>query len=332
MRLLGCISSAENERIARQNGFRSDRETIAGLAAPWDGTDTPVIINYDDNWKKKLEDEAEAFDVLRDSGELQPVWEIAKAYGYNLPSLRVSRQFINDCTACGETIAAICLALFQLRFGAEINVEEMNPDGVYAYSSGQRAVANAYVPDNGRTIYGIAEAACTVGNFPVSAIGKYQGNARFSQAMIDSYNVALQNEIGWVYLGDKYRSAEELADIVILSLRACRPVIIGNTIAMQDGTSLNKDGVYVADVRGNWGGGHCTAAVDVRKVGNTYYPFIYNSHGPIYRAGDGSPDEGAYVTRDGLIRYFSGSWTDVMLSTYVERPRTEYKDYKKTNG
>ena len=57
-----------------------------------------------------------------------------------------------------------------------------------------------------------------------------------------------------------------------------------------------------------------------------YYPWIYNSHGAIYPARDGSPDGGTYIDRDGLERYLSGTYTDVMPTTYVERPRVEYYD------
>ena len=37
-------------------------------------------------------------------------------------------------------------------------------------------------------------------------------------------------------------------------------------------------------------------------------------------------DGGTYITRDGLVKYLSGYYTDVMLTTYVERPRMESKE------
>lgn len=322
-RLLGCISSEENERLALSRGCKSDRAQIAELAAPWDKTSQPEIITWNNAWRKKLEEEAAAFDVLRDSCQLYNVWDIAKIYGKTLSDLCASIQKRNDCTAWGTTRAAVCLTLFQQRFGAEISACKYNPSGIYAYSSGVRAVANTPFPDNGRTIYAIAKAACETGNFPAESIGEYAGNNWFSQRMIDAVPVAEKNQMGFVYLGDERRTAEELADIVILSCRACRPVIIGNTVALQDGTALNSDGVYVSDVRGSWGGGHCTSACDVKKVGDNYYVWIYNSHGPIYPSKDGAPAEGTFVTRQGLIKYLSGSWADVIPTTYIERPREE---------
>lgn len=332
-RKLGCISSAENERLALKYGYKSDRESIAELAAPWDKTDKPSIISWSKSWLNKLEQDAYVMDRMRGNFKLPPVWEIAKKFGYNLRELCDSIQRGNDCTAWGTTRAAICLALYQKFFGAEIDVEKYNPTGVYAYSSNKQPSAWISFPDNGRTIYGIAEAACETGNFPADAIGGYTGEARFTQRMIDSVDVAEKNQMGFVYLGNESRTPEELADIVILSVRACRPCIIGNTVALQDGTALNQDGVYVSNVGGGWGGGHCTAAVDVKKVDENFYIWIYNSHGALYKAGDGSPDEGTWITRRGLIKYLSGSFADVMPTTYIERPRVEYTDYRReVNG
>lgn len=325
-RLLGCISSAENELYAKKYGIQSDREKIEDLAAPWDKSDKPSIITWNKSWLDKLEQDAYAMDRMRGNGNLPPVWEIAKRFGYNLRELCDSIQKGNDCTAWGTTRAAICLALYQKFFGAEIDIEKYNPSGVYAYSSGTTPRADRVYPDTGRTIYGIAETACEVGNFPVASIGAYSNTHWFSQKMIDNVDVAEKNQMGWVYISEQ-KTAEQLADIIILSLRACRPCIIGNTVALQDGTALNQDGVYVSNVGGGWGGGHCTCAADVKKVGENFYVWIYNSHGALYKAGDGSPDEGTWITRNGLIKYLSGSFADVMPTTYIERPRVEMEGY-----
>lgn len=322
-RLLGCIPSSVQAAEASKAGVPSDVERIAKLAAPWDATDQPSIIKWDSAWIQKLEQDAAAFDRLRDTKTLPPIWEIAAMYGYKLADLCGSLQKTNDCTAWAVSRCAICLALFQRWQGAELDVEAYNPMGVYCYASGETPREWAHVANNGRTIYRIAETACNQGNFPVSAIGAYTGAAQYTPLMIKSVNVAAENQTGFVYVGD--RSAQELADIIILSLRACRPVIIGNIVALRDGTHVNGDGVYISDVGGTWGGGHATAAVDIKKVGDRYYPWIYNSHGSLYPAPDGSPDGGTYITREGLARYLSGSF-DVMPTTYMERPRVEYYD------
>lgn len=332
-RFLGCVSSAENERLAAKYGYASDRSKIEKLAAPWDATDKPAIINWSDEWKARLEKEADAMDIMRTAYKLPPVWEIAKQFGHDLPSLCMSIQRGNDCTAWGVSRAAVCLTLYQQYFGAEIQPVKYNPTGVYAFSSTTTPSKFQKFPDNGRTIFAIAEAAKEVGNFPVEAIGEYSGEARFTAQMISSVSIANENQMGFVYLGDEKLSPQKLADIVILSLRACRPVIIGNTISIKDGTALNQDGVYVSEVGGTWGGGHCTAACDVKKVGDKYYPWIYNSHGRLYPAKDGSPDEGTYITREDLVRYLSGTFADIMPTTYIERPRQEFRGYKgEANG
>lgn len=322
-RKLGCIPSAIQARQALACGQKSDEQKIAELSAPWDASDQPAIIQWNEDWKAKLEEDAKAFDVLRDYRKLPPVWEIAKFYRYDLEELCGKIQRCNDCTAWGVSRAAVCLALYQKWTGAEVEVEKLNPTGVYAYSSGSKPRSGERFADTGRTIYSIAETACKVGNFPASSIGAYNGESRFTSAMLEHEQDAKKNQLGFVYLGGEKRTAKELAEIVILSLRACRPVIIGNIVALRDGTGINSDSVRVSEVGGSWGGGHCTAAVDIKKVGNRYYPWIYNSHGNLYPAGDGSPDGGTYITREGLEKYLGGYYADVMLTTYVERPRVE---------
>ena len=78
--------------------------------------------------------------------------------------------------------------------------------------------------------------------------------------------------------------------------------------------------MWITDVGGGWGGGHATCAIDYRKVGDTEYVYIVNSHGNIYNSGTSIPAFGAYITKAGLKRYLSGSFSDIMPVTYTERP------------
>lgn len=323
-RWLGCIPASVQAAQAAQAGEKSDEQRIAESATPWDLTDKPAIINWNADWEKHLSDLAASYDKLRDYGIILPVWEMARKLGKSIEDLCGSIQRTNDCTAWATTRAAECLAISQKWAGVEIGLEAYNPDGIYAFSSGVSPSAETRVPDNGRTIYAIAQTACEIGNFTKSTIGEYRGNARYTAEMMNSRDIAGANQMGFAYVGDL--TPERKADIVILSLRARKPVIIGNIVALQDGVYQNADGVYCARVGGSWGGGHATAAVDIKKVGKNYYTFIYNSHGKLYHSPDGSPDEGAYISRDDLIKYLSGSFADIMPSTYIERPRKEYND------
>ena len=318
-RWLGCIPGRIQAAKAQAAGQVSDMAQVAKLAAPWDKTEQPSIISWDDSWRAHLQELADAYDILRDFGKLPAIWDIAKFYGYSLEELCGTTQRINNCTAWGVTRATICLALYQRWTGAEIYCDKLNPSGNYAYSSGIIPRAGERVPDNGRTIYAAAKAACEAGNYTVDDIGDNTDLAMYTAAMIKTAADAERRQTGWVYLGDGY-SGKELADIVLLSLRACRPVIIGNTVALQDGTEITSDLVPISRVGGGWGGGHCTAAVDVKKIGDKYYPWIYNSHGNRYEAHNGAPAAGTYITYDGLVKYLSGSYADVMLSTYTESP------------
>lgn len=329
-RLTGCIPAKLQAEQAACMGVASDEQKIINLAAPWDGFAKPSIIRWNDEWEKWLTSEAEAFDELRRAGLLKAVWKIARDNGYNLEQLCKTIQRCNNCTAWAVMRAAICLVLYQVRFGMESSVEALNPSGIYVYSSGETPRVGQMVADNGRTIYGIAKTACNIGNFTARCIGDNYDQTHFTQEMLDSVGDAEQNQIGFVYLGSQ--PAEVLADRIILSLRACRPAIIGNDIALRDGTRKDSNGVYISDVGGSWGGGHATAAVDYKNVNGKEYVWIYNSHGNIYPSGDGSPAGGTYVTREGLIRYLSGSFADVMPTTYIERPRKEYAQWRAING
>ena len=274
-RLLGCIPSSVQEADARRLGVPSDRELIERLAAPWDATNQPRIIDWDSDWENYLVEEAQAKDLMRKNNMFPTPWELCQRFcGKPLSKILLSQQKRNDCAACATNNAVTVMALNQRWFGAERDVEAYNPTGIYAYSSGSTPRAGSRFADNGRTIYGIAKTACETGNFPVAAIGEYNGGTSFSQAMIDSVSVAEKNQTGFAYIGNK--SATEKVEIIILNLRAGRPVVIGNDVALRDGSRQDANGMYITDVGGSWGGGHATAAIDYRKVNDTEYVYIVN--------------------------------------------------------
>ena len=318
-RKYGCIPAYEQARIAKAEGRDSDQDLIEAMVAPWNATNTPRIIEWTREWVKWLEEEAEAKDVLRKYGQFPEPWNIAD-YGQfkTFKELVGVIQKRNDCAAWAEMRTAIVMALNQYWNGAERSVVPYNPTGIYAYSSGEEPVEGRRFADNGRTIYAIAKAACQVGNFPADEAGDYNGGATFTRAILDTKPEAEKNQTGFAYVGN--RTPEELAGIVILSLRAGRPVVIGNDIALRDGTRQDANGMFIADVGGGWGGGHATAAIDYRKVKDTEYVYIANSHGEIYKTGTQTPAFGAYITRSALVRYLSGRFADIMPLTYTERP------------
>ena len=318
-RLLGCIPSFVQEEEARRMGIASDREQIEQLATPWNATETPRIINWDASWESYLKEQAEAVDVMRLNGKFPPPWELCERFcGMDFATLVKTLQKRNDCAAWALTRTVIVMALIQRWLGAERDVEAYNPTGIYAYSSGSTPRAGSYFADNGRTIYGICKAACETGNFPVAAIGEYKGGTSYTQAMIDSEPIAQNNQTGFAYVSE--RGADRKVDVVLLSLRSGRPVVIGNDIALRDGCRQDANGMHITDVGGSWGGGHATAAIDYRKVNDTEYIYIVNSHGNIYNSGTSIPAFGAYITKSGLKRYLSGSFSDIMPLTYTEPP------------
>lgn len=318
-RLLGCIPSFVQEEEARRMGVPSDKEQIEQLATPWNATETPRIIEWNSDWESFLKEEADAKDLMRKHNRFPTPWELCERFcGMSFADLLKTTQKRNDCAAWATTRAAIVMALNQRWFGAERDIEAYNPTGIYAYSSGSTPRAGSYFADNGRTIYGIAKTACETGNFPVDVIGEYNGITWFTEQMIQSVPVAEKNQTGFAYVSEM--GADRKTDVVILSLRSGRPVVIGNDIALRDGCRQDANGMYITDVGGGWGGGHATCAIDYRKVNDTEYIYIVNSHGNIYNSGTSIPAFGAYITKAGLKRYLSGSFSDIMPVTYTERP------------
>ena len=55
-RLLGCIPAAIQAAKARDAGRISDIDQVAMLAAPWDKTEQPSIIQWGDRWREHLTD------------------------------------------------------------------------------------------------------------------------------------------------------------------------------------------------------------------------------------------------------------------------------------
>ena len=318
-RLLGCIPSYVQEEEARRMGVKSDRELVEQMATPWNATDQPRIIEWDKTWEEYLKAEAETRDALRFAGQFPTPWEMCERFfGMTFADLVGTIQKRNDCAAWATTRAAVVMSLIQRWFGAERDPVAYNPTGIYAFSSGTKPKAGTRFTDNGRTIYGICKAACDTGNFPVDVLGLYDGGTSFTEKMILSMAVAMENQTGFAYVSD--RGADRKVDIITLSLRSGRPVVIGNDIALRDGCRKDSNGMWITDVGGGWGGGHATAAIDYRKVGDTEYIYIVNSHGNIYNSGTSIPAFGAYITKAGLKRYLSGSFSDIMPVTYTERP------------
>ena len=50
-RKLGCIPSVIQAKRALECGKKSDEQRIAELSAPWDATDQPSIIQWNEDWK-----------------------------------------------------------------------------------------------------------------------------------------------------------------------------------------------------------------------------------------------------------------------------------------
>ncbi len=134
--------------------------------------------------------------------------------------------------------------------------------------------------------------------------------------------VAREHQIGACRLPG---SGEELAEHILLALRALKSVCIGNNIAV-NGSSVNAAGIKVVSLGGSWM--HATGFSGYRKTEAGEYAFWVNSHGnQRYKSGpENEPGCGGWMSRRDLVRFCSGRYVDAFVITYAESrksaPRT----------
>lgn len=320
-RKLGLISRAENIMMARARGVKSDAAKISEMTAPWDTVDKPEITTFDE-WKPFLEKEAEKMDLIRGTGLSTHFWEVVNRLGLHCDQLFGMIQQQNDCTAWAATRCYLSMIAHQILNGAEMSLEPMNQMALYAYASDNALEAGDRIPNGGRTIDAICMASCESGNAPVSAVGEYDGRVVFTQKFADALSgPAIIRQMGWATYDSESNKADDIVSDIFLSCRAGFPVIIGNTVAVHDGTTKDKNGVYVGTVTGTgWGGGHATSFLDYLEVNGTPYVWWANSHGDIYPSNDGTPAWGCYLTKESVKRLIGRSYFDVMFGTWAENP------------
>lgn len=300
---LGLIFAFEQQKTAHELGLKSDREIVQSMTTGWrGGQPTMTTMSAAKTW---LTEQAQLCDKLRAAGNLPPLEEIARHFGTELYKLRENFQKRNDCTAFSISMAASARILFQKWMGAELKIARFNPSGIYVASSPSRLKEGYSVPDNGRTLDAVCVASNETGMFTTDDIGDYDGSTVYSTKIQQATENASGYQCGWIFHDD----TDSPEDVLLLSLRACCPVITGNTIAVGPNVSKDSNGVEAAQVTGaGWGGGHAQAWIDYQRVNSDEYAMDCNSWGDDYFT-SGKPY--AFVNTNGIRTFFSGNYNDL---------------------
>lgn len=318
-RKYGLIFKHEDNSICKKLGIESDSDAIEKLLVPWDYTEQPSIIQFDGAWRDFLKREAAQNNEIRSVGVYRHFWQI---YEGDIDELFGTIQKQNDCAAWAATRCCTSCILHQIYSGAEQVAERLNQMALYAYSSDYELKAGSRIPNGGRTLDAVAAAGNTIGNAPASIAGDYDGAVTFTGLMNSAKSEAAKRQVGWALYNQT--GISQTVDDIFLSLAADRPVLIGNLIAVQDGTAKDKNGVYIGRVNGSgWGGGHATSFLDYQIVNGTEYAWWGNSHGNIYPAEDGSPDWGCWLTRESVRKLVNSSYFDCIFTTWSEAKKAE---------
>lgn len=321
-RKFGLIFNWEDVERCRMRGLVPDSARIERLEAPWDATDQPEITTWN-QFEPYLRKQADVMDKLRQSGRSTYIFDYTFKNGINNDNLFITTQLTNDCTAFAAERCYLALVLHQIIRGAEQTVDRLNPMALYAASAGQELEVGQRIPNGGRTIYAIAEAACGTGASPAAIAGDYDGYPVYTQAMEDAKESARKHQMGWATF-DRTDNPDAVADVVFLACRAGYPVLFGNSTAVQDGYDKDENGVCVARVNGSgWGGGHAQSWIDYQKINGTEYVLYANSHGLRYQKHDVKlPGWTVWMPRQTVKRMVS-RYFDMLIGTWAEAPRSE---------
>lgn len=310
MKYYGWVPNSQQAAQAAELGMASDTELLRTHIVPWDATDQPTVTTWD-SYADFCEEEAEKCDAFRRAGQLFNWWEAAKLLNVDVKKLMIASQgAVGSCA--GVSLYDRCYQmtlLNQIAAGSEQAIESVNALATWLISkNGSRS--------GGQTIAAALRYGAELGVYPAALVGSYDATARYERRWRNFDADAQARQIGSAVIESH---GESLARIIVTACRANKAVEIGNSLAVRDGVTRDVNGVYVVNTGGYWM--HATAFCGYQKIAGDEYVFWANSHGNIYSASDGTPDFGAWMDYDTLVRFCSGSYCDAAVVTYVESPQ-----------
>lgn len=319
----GAIPNSAQRKHARLMGIKADVDKLLEAAVPWDATDAPEIVNWK-SYKPFLESEAARIGTIRKAGRLEQWWETAARIGKPVEKLFLATQGgKGSCAGCSMFERAYLTSLLkQIGMGAELKAERVNPIVTYAQTLGCNRDGEK-IP-NGQTIAAVLEAGAKIGTYPTKYVGEYNEWTTYRKEWEKYQEEAGKRQMGVCPLTDESGvslQGDEMAEAVMLALKANKCVEFGNIVAVEPYMVTDNNNVNIPVLNNRWM--HATIWSGYKKVNDQEYYRWENTHGYIYKNNDRSPNFGAWLTREQLIKMCSGAYCDAGIITYAEAPRGE---------
>lgn len=289
----GWIPDMVQKNEAERAGRDSDYAALRRLAEVWtdDVAEVPPVLLW------------ESMDQLIDGmPEVDSAWwTVENAAGLFTPS----QEWRPNCAGFAMANAAQMRVLIQRKSQySENRPEKFNPFPTWILSKNGSVWG-------GQTIAKIARYGNEVGNYLAEDVGDYDPSSVRLQTNGTSAENAAVHQIGVCYY-----EGNSAADDLIRALKKGFTAFVGQSVGVRDGVSKDENGVECAVIGGSWA--HATAFGGWKNVNGTDYVFWVNSHGNIYKSGDGTPDFGCWMSRKTLERFLHSTFCDICFVTYAE--------------
>jgi hypothetical protein len=261
----------------------------------WDSGEMPVL-KYNETFRKWRQDQIEERKILTEERItcLLP-WQILK----HLPTgrkqserLYFTQGSLGSCMGHADAFAHHSTTLQLIARGAPLIYTAFNPVVTWSITKGGSI-------RGGQTVSEMAKGANEIGHFPEHLVGT---NNQSVPSFAQYADLAKDYQSAILFLN--FRGAE-LAEEIIQCCAAGLAVAIGNSSAVC-GSTIDKNGIKVAHLRGSWG--HATHFTDYRTVKGTEYIGWVNSHGGRYPSSDeGEPADMCWMKRDQVEKFVSTS-------------------------
>lgn len=274
---------------------------------PWEDTDKPPVIRWED-FRSDVEEKARLRDRERAQGKCNWPWIIAESLG--IPWTDPDQGSLGTCAGFAADSASMCMLLQHLSDGIELKFVASNP-----YPAWVLGRSDANYRGGGASLSMVLNGINKYGRFPISRAGTYAESVRKNidwKAKIDD---AEPFQVGCSYLG--HLSSRELADAILLCVRAGHPVAFGGSTAVSN-TPVHRDGVKTGSLRGSWM--HATAFIAYRELEGKIYLAHLNSWGNSYGLGKYERDPGSviWLSEEQVREMCSGRYRDAFTITYAE--------------
>ena len=274
---------------------------------PWDETDKPPVVHWSDFEPIVLE-QAKYRDKQRQAGITNWPWQIAERFG--IPWTDPNQGSLGTCAGFAADTASWCMLLQHLADGIELEFVPTNP-----YPAWVLGREDTNYRGGGASMSMVLNGINRYGRFPVAKVGTYSESTSSRVNWRQRTDEAEKFQAGCCYLGNL--SSRELADAILLCVRAGHPIAFGGSTAVSN-SAVYLNGVKTGTLRGSWS--HATAFIAYRKVNSEIYLAHINSWGKIYGVGryENDPASVIWLSEKSVRKMCAGRYRDAFAITYAE--------------